>query len=134
MGAFSWAALLLLIPCALLFVFVVAAESGLIWISRVRVRRMAGDGVPQAEVLHAYVQERGALLRALALGRNLSLFTAATLAIAVVTLERGHDWTLLAVVIVIELFAIAILETLARAVVARDPEHWGLRLASLMGA
>lgn len=134
MDAFSWAALLLLIPCALLFTFVTAAQAGLIWISRARVRRMAGQGVPQAEVLHAYVQEREALLHSLALGRNLALFTSSSLAIAVVTLQRGHDWSLLIIVIVVELFAMALLETLARAIVARDPERWSLRLASLMGA
>ncbi len=133
MDAFSWLALALILPCALLFVFVAAAEAGLIWISRARVRRMAGQGIPQAEVLHAYIQERESLLHALSLGRNLSMFTSATLAIAVVTLERGHDWSLLAIVIVIELFAMALLETLSRAVVARDPERWSLRMAPLMG-
>lgn len=134
MDAFSWAALVLLLPCALLFMFVSAAEAGLIWISRARVRFMAREGVPQAEVLHAYIQERESLLHALGIGRNLSMFASASLLIAVVTLERGADWVLLVVAIVVELFSIALLETIARAIVARDPEHWSLRLASLMGA
>ena len=133
MDAFSWVALALLVPCALLFMFVAAAEAGLIYISRARVRMMAGQGVPQADILHAYVLEREALLHALALGRNLSMFASASLVISVVTLERGADWGLLAAVIVAEVVLMALLEAIPRAIVARDPERWSLRLARLIG-
>src|SRR5262245_18636482 len=104
MDAFSWVALALLIPCALLFMFVAAAEAGVIYISRARVRLRGREGVARAGLLQAYVQERESLLQALGLGRNLSMFAAASLAISVVTLERGADWSLLALVIVAELF------------------------------
>ena len=44
--------------CLVLVVFVAAAEAGLISISRARVRLMAGQGVPRADILHSYMQER----------------------------------------------------------------------------
>ncbi len=67
MDAFSWAGLALLLLCLLLIVFVAAGEAGLISISRARVRLMAGQGVPRAEILHSYVEERSSLLGAFAL-------------------------------------------------------------------
>jgi CBS domain containing-hemolysin-like protein len=134
MDAFSWLALVLLAACSLLFLFVATAEAGLISISRARVRLMVGQGVPRADVLHAYVQERESLLHALALARNLAMLASAGLAVAIVTLESGHDWALIAAVIVAALVTVAVLEALPRALVAHNPEAWGLRLAPFMGA
>src|SRR5262245_61058412 len=100
MDAFSWAAIALLSLCLVLIVFVAAAEAGLVSISRARVRLMAGQGVPRAEILHSYMQERDSLLHALGLARNLAVVSAAVLAVSVLTRERGHSWALMAVVVV----------------------------------
>ena len=134
MDAFSWAALALLAGCLALFVFVAAAEAGLISISRARVRLMAGQGVPRAEILHSYMQEREGLLHALALARTLAIVASAVLGVSVLTHERGHSWLLIGAVVVTALALVALLEAAPRAFVARNPERWGLRMAPFMGA
>jgi CBS domain containing-hemolysin-like protein len=133
MDAFSWTSVGLLAVCFVLVVFVAAAEAGLISISRARVRLMAGQGVPRAELLQSYIQEREALLRAFAVARILAVAAGAALAVSVLTREHGHDWALLAGIVIVALVLVALLEALPRALVARNPERWGLRLAPFMG-
>ena len=133
MDAYSWAGLVVLALCLVLVAFVAAVEAGLISISRARVRLMAGQGVPRAEILHSYILERESLLHALALARNLSILAAAALAVGVITNVQGHSWLMIAGVVVV-VMAVAILEAIPRAIVTRNPELWGLRLSRLMGA
>ena len=134
MDAFSLTALILLILCLVLVVFVAAAEAGLITISRARIRLMAGQGVPRAEILQTYVSERSTMLSSLALARNLAIVAGAAIAVALLTREEGHRWEVIAAIVVVSLVLFALLEAIPRAVVARNPEWWGLRLAPLMGA
>jgi len=134
MDTYSWAGLGVLLLALILIAFVAAAEAGLISISRVRVRLMAGRGIPRAEILQSYVQERESLLRALALARNLAIIAAAALAMTILTRERGHGWGWVVVVVIIALATIVIVEAVPRVIVTRDPERWGLRLAPFMGA
>ena len=133
MDAFSLAGVALLLLCLLLVVFVAAGEAGLISISRARVRLMAGRGVPRAEVLHSFVEERASLLGAFALARNVAIVAAAAVAVSILTRERGHSWELIAVIVVAALVLFALLEAVPRALVARNPERWGLRLAPFIG-
>jgi len=133
MDAFSWAGMALLLMCLGLVAFVAAAEAGLISISRARVRLMAGRGVPRADILQSYVQERSSLLDALALARNVAFVLGAALAASILTRERGHSWELIVGIVVGALVLFALLEAVPRALVARNPEWWGLRLAPLMG-
>jgi CBS domain containing-hemolysin-like protein len=134
MDAFSVAALVLLVVCLMLMVFVAAAEAGLISISRARIRLLAGRGVPRAEILQSYIQERTSLLGALWLGRNVAIVVAAAVAVSVLTRNRGHSWLLIAGVVVAALVLFALLEAVPRALVARNPERWSLRLAPFLGA
>jgi CBS domain containing-hemolysin-like protein len=133
MDVFSWAGVALLVLCLGLAVFVAAAEAGLISISRARVRLMAGRGVPRADILHSYVQERSALLGALWVARYVAIMLVAGLAVSILTRERGASWELLVAIVVVALVLFALLEALTRALVARNPEWWGLRLAPFMG-
>ena len=134
MDAFSLASLILLVISLVLVVLVAAAEAGLISISRVRVRLMVSQGVPRAELLHSYIQERESLLGALALARNLAIVAAAALAVSVLTREQGHSWPLIGAIVIGALASVAILEAIPRAIIARSPERWGLRLSPFMGA
>jgi CBS domain containing-hemolysin-like protein len=134
MDAFSLTALILLIFCLFLVVFVAAAEAGLITISRARIRIMAGQGVPRAEILQSYVSERTTMLSSLSLARNLAIVAAAALAVTLFTRDKGHHWEIIAGIVVGGLALFALLEAIPRALVARNPEWWGLRLAPLMGA
>jgi CBS domain containing-hemolysin-like protein len=130
----GWANVIVLAICLALVVFVAAAEAGLVSISRARVRLMAGQGVPRANVLHSYIQERESLLRALALARNVAIVASAALAASLLTRERGHSWALIGAVVIGALFAVAVLETLPRAIVARNPESWSIRVSPFIGA
>ena len=133
MDAYSLAAVALLAVCLILMVFVAAVEAGLITISRARVRLMAGQGVPRAEILATFIQERSNLLGALALARNLAIVFGAALAVSVLTRERGHSWPLIIAIVLGSLALFALLEAIPRALVARNPERWGLRLAPFIG-
>jgi CBS domain containing-hemolysin-like protein len=133
MDAYSLAAVALLAICLILIAFVAAVEAGLITISRARVRLMAGQGVPRAEILSAFIQERSSLLGALALARNLAIVFGAALAVSVLTRERGHSWLLIIGIVVGALALFALLEAVPRALVARNPERWGLWLTPFMG-
>src|SRR3972149_10493029 len=82
----------LLVASVVLVVFAAAAEAGIITISRSRVRSMAGRGVPRAAALHSYVQERNALLGALALARNLAVVSSSGLGLFLLTRETGSTW------------------------------------------
>jgi CBS domain containing-hemolysin-like protein len=133
MDAFSWAGVILLVLCLGLVVFVAAAEAGLITISRARVRLMAGQGVPRAAILQSYMQERSSMLGALALARNLAIVAGAVLAVSILTREYDHSWPLIAGIVLGALALFALLEAVPRALVSRNPEWWGLRLAPFMG-
>jgi CBS domain containing-hemolysin-like protein len=133
MDAYSLAAIVLLAICLVLIVFVAAVEAGLITISRARVRLMAGQGVPRAEILATFIQERSNLLGALALARNLAIVFGAALAVSVLTRERGHSWFLIIGIVLGSLALFALLEAIPRALVARNPERWGLWLTPFMG-
>ena len=132
MDAFSVAALILLVGCLALMVFVAAAEAGLISISRARIRLLAGRGVPRAEILQSYIQERTSLLGALWLGRNVAIVVAAAVAVSVLTRSHGHSWAMITGVVVAALVLFALLEAVPRALVARNPERWSLRLAPFL--
>ncbi len=133
MDAFSWAAVGLLLLCLGLMVFVAAAEAGLTSISRARVRLMADKGVARAEILHSYMEERAALLGAFALARDFAIVVGASLAVSILVRERGNSWELVAAIVVATLALFALLGAVPRAVVARNPERWGLMLAPLIG-
>jgi CBS domain containing-hemolysin-like protein len=79
------------------------------------------------------VQERSALLGAFAVARIVALVLFAALAASILTRERGHSWELIAILVAVALVLFAVLEAVPRALVARNPEWWGLRLAPFMG-
>jgi putative hemolysin len=134
MDGSNLAALVLLGVCLGLMVFVAAVQAGLVTISRARVRQLAGQGVPRAQVLNDYIKERGSLLDALALARNLAIVLGAALAVTISIREYGHSWPLIIGIVAGALVIFALLEAVPRAMVARNPERWGLRLAPFMGA
>ena len=133
MDVFNLAAVALLIVCLCLVVFVAAAEAGLITISRARIRLMAGQGVPRAEILQSYINERSTMLNSLSLARNLAIVAAAAIAVTILTRAEGHRWELIVGIVIAALAVFALLEAIPRAVVARNPEWWGLKMAPLMG-
>ncbi len=126
--------LALLAASLVLVVFVSAAEAGVITISRARIRFMAGSGVPRAGALHSYVQERNALLGALALARNLAVVSSSALGLFLLTRETGSTWRAVLIAGAGMLGVLALLEAIPRFLVSQSPERWGLRLAPFIGA
>ena len=124
----------LLAASLVLLVFVAAAEAGVITISRARIRFMAGRGVPRAEALHSYVQERNSLLGALALARNLAFVSSTSLGLFLLTRETGSTWRAVLIAGAGMLAVLALLEAIPRIVVSQSPERWGLRLSPFIGA
>src|SRR5690606_20025493 len=78
--------------------------------------------------------ERTSMLSSLSLARNLAIVAAAALAVTILTRNEGHHWELIAGIVLGSIVMFALLEAIPRALVARNPERWGLRLAPLMGA
>src|SRR5690349_8009302 len=109
MDAYNLAGYILLAACLALVVFVAAAEAGLVSISRARVRLLEGQGVPRADILHSYIQERESLLHALALARILALVASTTLAYSVLARQHGHSWYLIVIVVFVALALVAVL-------------------------
>lgn len=133
MDVYSWLGLALMVLALGLIAFVAAAEAGLITISRARVRLLAGRGVPRAELLQSYMQERESLLGALSLARNLAIVLAAALGAAILARDQGSSWGIILLIILAALLLLPVLEALPRFIVTRDPERWGLRLSPFMG-
>jgi CBS domain containing-hemolysin-like protein len=79
------------------------------------------------------MEERTSLLGAFALARNIAIVLGAAVAVSILTRERGHSWELIALIVVVGLALFALLEAVPRALVARNPERWGLWLAPFMG-
>jgi len=132
MSADSWLGIGLLLVALVLLVVAMAAETGAVFISRLRVKAFATKGLPHAASLEAYIQERHALLGTIAVARNAAVVLGVAVGTFLVLRETGHTWAALAVTMVCAVVALALLEALPRLVVARSPEHWGLRLVPVM--
>jgi CBS domain containing-hemolysin-like protein len=119
---------------AVLLVVVAAAEASVVSAGRVRLRGLAGKGVPRANTLHAYVDERASVLGALAVARAVAVVVATALAVFLVSRETGHHWPVLVAIAAGSVVVLVSFDALPRLVVARSPEAWGLRLVPVIAA
>jgi CBS domain containing-hemolysin-like protein len=128
MSGDSWIGMLLIAAAVIVLAIATAAEAGVVFISRLRVRAYASKGLPRAVSLETYIQERQVLLGTLAVARQ----TAVVLGIAVGTFlvlrETGDSWSALAVTMLVSVVALVLLEGFSRLIVAHSPERWSLRL------
>jgi CBS domain containing-hemolysin-like protein len=122
----------LLVAALIVLVVATAAETGVVFISRVRVRAFASKGLPGAASLDTYIQERRALLGVLAVARDVAVVLGIAVGTFLVLRETGHTWVALAATMAGALLALAVLEAVPRLLVARSPERWGLRLVPAM--
>jgi CBS domain containing-hemolysin-like protein len=113
-----------------LLVVVAATEASVAAVNRTRLRALSANS-RRAERLVLYANERASVLAVLSLVRT----TAAVLATALLTWFVASDdagWGALALVIIAAVFVVAVLDTLPRLIVAKDPETWGLRLVPVV--
>ncbi len=134
MSGDSWISIALLAVALAVAVAATAVETGVVFISRMRVRAFASRGLPQAESLDDYIRDRYELLGALAIARDLALVLGIGASVFVVLRETDSTWLALAVTMIVALLALVVLGAVPRLVVARSPERWGLRLMPVMRA
>ena len=130
----SWIALGLLLGAGVLLALVTAAETGVVWVNRTRVRTLIARGEPRTEALQAYLRDRHSLLGALGIARNLAIIAGVAFAMFLVLGETGHTWAALAVTAAVALVVVALLEAIPRLLMIGAPEYWGLRLSPLAEA
>jgi CBS domain containing-hemolysin-like protein len=129
-----WLGIVLLLVALVVLVVATAAEAGVVFISRARVRAFATRGLPRADALASYMQERHALLGTLAVARDVAVVVGIAVGTFLVLRETGHTWAALAATMAGALLALVVLEALPRLLVAHSPERWGLRLVPAMSA
>jgi len=132
MSGDSWLAVVLLLTALVVLSLASAAEAGVVFISRLRVRAFATRGLPRAASLERYIQERHALLGTLAVARDVAVVLGIAVGTFLVLRETGQTWVALAVTMAVSLLALAALEATSRLLVANSPERWGLRLVPAM--
>jgi len=132
MSADSWLGLGLLAAAVVLLVIATAAETGAVFISRLRVKAFATKGLPRAASLESYIYERRALLATISVARNAAVVLGVAVGTFLVLRGTGHTWAALTATIFCAVVTLALLETLPRLLVARSPERWGLRLVPVM--
>ncbi len=124
-----------MVGLALAFVMIVAAaEASVAAASRARMRSLAGQGSRRAERLQIYASERASVLAVLSIVRLLAIVTAAGVATFLITRETGHGWGIIAIVTAAAVVALALADAIARLIVARSPDVWGLRLVPVITA
>jgi CBS domain containing-hemolysin-like protein len=118
----SWAGGFLLALAVIVFVFVVAAEAGVI--AGVRARALGEPPTSRMEALRRFTQERQATLSALALARNLALIGITAITVTLVLEDTGHSWGAVAVAALATLAVLMLLQSLPRLLVSQSPERW----------
>ena len=104
------------------FVFVVAAEAGVI--AGVRARALREPAESRLEALRRFSQERQVTLSSLALARNLALVGITAIVVFLVLDEAGQSWAALAVTAFATLFVLMLLQAFPRLLVSQSPERW----------
>ncbi len=132
MSGDSWFGVVLLLAALVVLVVATAAETGVVFISRMRVRAFASKGLPGAASLDSYIQERHELLRTLAVARDVAVVVGIAVGTFLVLREAGHTWLALAATMAGALVALVVLQAVPRLLVSRSPERWGLRLVPAM--
>ncbi|MCH8065950.1 MAG: HlyC/CorC family transporter [Chloroflexi bacterium] len=134
MSGDSWIGIALVAVALAVAVAATAVETGVVFISRMRVRAFTSRGLPQAESLDDYIRDRYELLGALAIARDLALVLGIATSVFIVLRETDSTWLALAATMTATLLAVAVLGAVPRLVVARSPERWALRLLPVMKA
>jgi CBS domain containing-hemolysin-like protein len=93
---------------------------------------IAVKGSDRAQRLHAYANERAAVLAVLALVRTFAAALAAGIAVFLVARGTDETWRVLVLTAIAAGLLLALLDALPRLLVAKDPESWGLRLVPVI--
>ena len=122
MDSDTWPGVALLVAGLIVFMFVVAAEAGVI--AGVRARAMEEPAVSRLEALRRYARERQVTLSSLALARNLTLVGVTAIVVFLVLDRAGHSWAALTASAFVTLVCLMLLQALPRLLVSQSPERW----------
>src|SRR5712691_1486218 len=122
-----WPGVLLLALGIIAFIFVVAAEAGVI--AGVRERALREPAESRVDTLRRFYQERQLTLSSLALARNLALVGVTAVIVFLVLREWDDSWLVLTFTVISTVAAFMLLQAFSRLLVSEDPERWqqGLR-------
>lgn len=134
MSGDTWIGIVLLGAAFVVLVLATAAETGVVFVNRLRVHGFATKGVPRAEALEAYVQERQELVGTFSVARDAAVVLGIAVGTFLVLREQESTWVTLTIIMAAALGALIVLEAVPRLVVARSPERWSLRLVPAIGA
>ena len=126
--------LVVLAAALALLAIVAAAEAGVAAANRTRLKSLMARDQSRAARLHAYANERTAVLAVLGLTRAFAAVVATGIAVFLVERETDETWGVFALVVIGLLVVFALLDGLPRVIVAKDPEAWGLRLVPVISA
>jgi CBS domain containing-hemolysin-like protein len=104
------------------FIFVVAAEAGVI--AGVRERALREPAESRVDTLRRFYQERQLTLSSLALARNLALVGVTAVVVFLVLKEWDDSWLALTSTVISTVAAFMLLQAFSRLLVLEDPERW----------
>ncbi len=132
MDSESWSGVVVLAAGLIGFVFVVAAEAGVI--AGVRARALREPAESRLDALRRFSQERQRTLSALALARNLTLVGVTAVAVFLVLEGAGHHGSAVALTVFVTLLVLMLLQAFPRLLVSQDPERWQHALRPFVSA
>jgi magnesium and cobalt exporter, CNNM family len=125
--------LVVAIVAALLMIVATAAVTAATASSRLRVRLLVQEGLPRAQALETFTEERNAVLSSLTLFRNVTLIVALCAGLYLYLKEVGDSWGQVAIFGLLAVVVVTVLQSPPRLIVSRNPEQWSLRLSPLIG-
>src|SRR2546422_4361101 len=117
-----WPGVLLLALGIIAFIFVVAAEAGVI--AGVRERALREPAESRVDTLRRFYQQRQLTLSSLALARNLALVGVTAVVVFLVLREWDDSWLVLTFTVISTVAAFMLLQAFSRLLVSEDPERW----------
>ncbi len=123
--------IIILVLGLITFVFLVAAEAGVI--AGVRERALREPAESRVDALRRFYQERQLTLSSLAFARNLALVGVTAIVVFIVLREWDDSWPALAATTVVTAAAFMLLQALPRALVGRNPERSQRALKPFVG-
>jgi magnesium and cobalt exporter, CNNM family len=117
-----------------LMVVATAAVTAATASSRLRVRLLIREGLPRAQALQRFTDERNSILSSLTLFRNLMLLGAASAALFLYLKHVDSGWLHVTYFTLVSVVVLTTLQAVPRLIVSQAPERWGLRLSWLISS
>jgi CBS domain containing-hemolysin-like protein len=122
------------IALSVLFLITTAAVSAATASSRLRIRLLIREGLPRAQALQRFTEERNSILSSLTLARNLALLGAVCSGLYLYLKHVDSGWLQVALFVLFSTVVLTTLQSIPRLTVGGRPELWSLRLSPVITA